>query len=94
MTEEKSSMQGLLLKILKETKDNKGQDLYSHLQKVLVHIALTDPQSALDKFEEISYELRTKEKCDLPDSFLSYRPLAQASETWANSLRERYFEVC
>jgi len=93
MTEDKSNVQGLLLNILKGTKDVKGKDLYSHLQKVLVHIALTDPQSALDKFEEISYEIRTKEKSDIPEHFLDYRELALASKPWATLLRERYFEV-
>jgi len=93
MTEEKRSIQGTLLNILKAAKDSKGKDMYSHLQKVLVHIALTDLQSALDKFEEISYEIRTKEKFDLPEHFLDYRSLALGSQAWANALRERYFEV-
>ncbi len=92
-TEEKTSLQGVLMKTLRETKDGKGQDLYAHLQKLLVHIALTDPQSALDRFEELSYELRTKGQLSIPEHFLDYRPLALASQSWANLLRERYFEV-
>ena len=93
MAEEKQGLQGVLLRILKDTKDGKGKDLFSHLQKVLVHIALTDPSAALDKFEEISYELRTKEKIEPPDHFLDYRSLALAAQPWAQTLRERYFEV-
>ncbi len=93
MAEEKQGLQGMLLKLLKETRDTKGKDLYTHLQKVLVHIALTDPSSALDKFEEISYEIRTKEKFDPPEHFLNYHDLAHAAQPWVQSLRERYFEV-
>jgi hypothetical protein len=84
---------GTLVKLLKTTKDGKGRDLYNHIKKILVHIALTDTSTALDKFEEISYALRTNNKLTIPEHFLNYYQLAVASESWVNSLRERYFDV-
>lgn len=83
----------ILLELLKNTKDNLGRDLYNHLKKMLVHIALTDPMTALDKFEEISYELRTKSKIEIPERFLNYYQLAESAEPWVDKLRERYFNV-
>eukprot|EP00826_Nyctotherus_ovalis_P065874 TRINITY_DN969_c0_g1_i8.p3 TRINITY_DN969_c0_g1~~TRINITY_DN969_c0_g1_i8.p3 ORF type:complete len:167 (+),score=52.77 TRINITY_DN969_c0_g1_i8:73-573(+) len=82
-----------LVKILKMTKDEKGRDLYNHIKKIFVQLALTDPSTALDKFEEISYQLRTTSKIPIPERFLNYYQLSVASQAWTNSLRERYFEV-
>jgi len=93
MAEERQGLQGMLSKLLKDTKDSTGKDLYSHLQKVLVHIALTDPTTALDKFEEISHEIRTKQKFEPPEYFLNYSKLALASKSFDQAIHEKFYEV-
>ena len=93
MTEDKAGFQSLLLKILKDSKGPEGKSLFAHLQKILFHIALTDPHSALDKFEEISYEIRKKGAIEHPELFLNYHEYANASQAWATALRAKFFEV-
>ncbi len=67
--------------------------MFAHLQKILFHIALTDPHSALDKFEEISYEIRKKGAIVNPEHFLDYHEYATASQSWSAALRAKFFEV-
>jgi hypothetical protein len=70
-----------------------GKDLYSHIQDILSYIAFTDPRSGINKFEEISYEIRTKGSLELPERFLNYKELALAAKPWLQSVYERYYEV-
>lgn len=93
MAEEKQGLQELLQTLLKSTKDEKDNDLYAHLQKVLTHIALTDPSNALHNFEQVSYELRSKDSVSVASSHPNYKALASASQPWFRMLHERYFEV-
>jgi len=91
--EEKQDIQEALLNILKSNKDEKDRDLYTHLQKVLTHIALTDPTNALDKFEEVSYEIRNKGNVSILSPYLNYKALASVSQEWFKVLYDKYFEV-
>eukprot|EP00826_Nyctotherus_ovalis_P050565 TRINITY_DN6210_c0_g1_i9.p3 TRINITY_DN6210_c0_g1~~TRINITY_DN6210_c0_g1_i9.p3 ORF type:complete len:119 (+),score=33.29 TRINITY_DN6210_c0_g1_i9:161-517(+) len=93
MAEEKQGIQELLLNLLKSTKDEKDNDLYTHLQKVLTHIALTDPSNALHSFEQISYEIRNKDNVSAVSPYLSYKALASISQPWFKTLYDKYFEV-
>ena len=93
MTEEKQGIQELLLNLLKEAKDDQGKDLYCHIKKVLTHLALTDPANALNKFEEVSCEIRKNGVVKIPDPCFNYKALSSSSQPWFRVLLEKYFEV-
>lgn len=79
--------------LLKEVKDKEGRDLYTHIQDVLSYIAFTNPQSGIDKFEEVFCEMRAKGSLELPERYLNYQALALAAKPWLQSVFERYYEV-
>ena len=93
MSEDKGNVHEELAAAMKAAKDEKGDDLQSHMQKLIVHLALTDPRNALSKLEEVSYELRTKEKFQPSELYHDYRGHAQAGQTWYLKVRDKYFEV-
>lgn len=93
MQEENEGDKEKLAELLKEIRDEKGKDLYSHIQEVLSYLAFTDPQSGINKFEEVSHEMRTKGLLELPERFLNYQALALAAKPWLQSVYERYYEV-
>eukprot|EP00826_Nyctotherus_ovalis_P050700 TRINITY_DN6248_c0_g2_i2.p1 TRINITY_DN6248_c0_g2~~TRINITY_DN6248_c0_g2_i2.p1 ORF type:complete len:118 (-),score=18.56 TRINITY_DN6248_c0_g2_i2:365-718(-) len=82
-----------VVSLLKEVKDKEGKDLYTHIQDTLSYIAFTNPQSGIDKFEEISCEMRAKGSLELPERYLNYQTLALAAKLWLQSVYERYYEV-
>ena len=53
--------------ILRTAKNNKGEDLYSHLVDVIDHIVVHCPDEGLNKIEEISFLLKNKEKINMED---------------------------
>ena len=93
MEEERQERQGLLVKYSKENKDNEGRTIFNHIQKILAHIAFNDPTVGLDKFEEISYELRTKGSVEIAERFLNYKSLSESAKSWFQPLYEKYYEV-
>ncbi len=93
MSREKVNVQEELAAAMNGTKDNKGNDMYTHMQKLIVHLALTDPRNALTKIEEVSYDLRTKDKFEASECYHDYRGHAQAAQPWYTKVREKFFEV-
>ena len=53
--------------ILRNAKNSRGADLYSHLVEVIDHIVTHCPEEGLDKVEEISYLLKKKKKINMHD---------------------------
>ena len=53
--------------ILRNAKNTRGADLYSHLVEVIDHIVTHCPEEGLDKMEEISYLLKNKDKINMKD---------------------------
>ena len=53
--------------LLKANKRGDGDDLYQHLTQVMNHIVMHCPTDGLDKFEEISFLLKNKDKYNLED---------------------------
>jgi len=93
MVEEKQELQGILLKYLSENKDQNGRNIFNHLQRLLAHISFNNPANGLDKFEEISYELRTKGQIEVPESFLNYQILSLLAKPSFQLIYEQYYEV-
>jgi len=48
--------------LLKSNKNKEGADLQKHLSSVFSHLILHFPDSALDKFEEVSFLLKHADK--------------------------------
>lgn len=48
--------------LLRNIKNQKGLDLYTHLQKVFKTLILHYPDNALEKLEEVSFLLKNAEK--------------------------------
>lgn len=93
MAEDKQELQGLLLKYLSENKDENGRNTFNHIQRVLAHIVINSPANGMDKFEEISYQMRTKEKIEIPERFLNHQTLSQLAKPSLQSLYEKCYEV-
>ena len=51
--------------LLRSAKSTAGNDLYQHLVDVMNHIVIHCPDEGLEKFEEISYLLKHKDKLDI-----------------------------
>ena len=52
---------------LAECKGSNGQSLDKHMTKVLEHIVVHCPQDALNKFEEISYLIKSNDSLAIED---------------------------
>lgn len=51
--------------LLKNVKNQKGEDLYTHLQEVFKVLILHYPDNALEKLEEVSFLLKHQDKFDM-----------------------------
>ncbi len=87
--------------MLKNSKNPKGQDLYTHLVEVVNHLVMHCPDTALDKFEEVSFLLKNKDSIDMKE-FLNVeedRPYSRYSEDIADLTKDflnkakKYFDV-
>ena len=91
--EERQNVLENLINKLKDTKDENGKNSYTYLQDVLSYIAFTNPESGINKFEEILYEMRTKGDMQIPESYLNYKELALAAKPHLQAIYEQYYEV-
>lgn len=53
--------------VLKDIKNTKGIDLYTHIQEVFKQLILHYPDQALEKLEEVSYLLKHKDTIKMED---------------------------
>ncbi len=91
-TDRNAGMQKQLAELLKMTKDNKGNDVYAHVRKIIMHCGLANPKRALEDFEEISHTLRAKDSLE-PGLFLDHRAHALGLLPYHTALYKNYFEV-
>ena len=92
MEEKKSVIEDMMYK-LEDIKDVNGKNIYTYLQDALSYIAFTDPESGINKFEEILYEMRTKGDMQIQESYLNYKELALAAKLHLQAIYEQYYEV-
>jgi hypothetical protein len=93
MAEERQELQGILLKYLSENKDENGRNTFNHIQRLLAHISFNKLAGGLDKFEDVSYELRTKGHIEVPERFFNYQALSLLAKPSLQSLYQHYYEV-
>lgn len=84
--------------VLKDIKNTKGIDLYSHIQEVFKQLILHYPDQALEKLEEVSYLLKHKDTIKMEDflkvsDMRNYKDVCGQMNAYINKLKPQFGAV-